>query len=170
MADELAYSVTGADMQRWGLPYQRWSAIAQMPAADIRRFLDEYGALGILYEEEPHSGHWVVLTRRGPDHLEFLDSYGLAPDAELEYADYSGSQACGRQLLRMSLSQWPTVEYLGTPVQQWKRGVNTCGRYCLARWLDREPPLGEWLRKYGFRRDDGPANDQRVIELTRELL
>jgi len=163
------YSVTGEDLQRAGLPYRRWGELATSAPEELRRFLDEHGGLAILYEEAPHNGHWVLLLRRGDDALEFLDSYGLAPDAELAYADYSGCQARGRQLLRTVLDHWRTVEYLGTPIQEWRDGINTCGRYVLLRWSDQRPTLAGWLQKYGFR--TGPpaqlaANDRRVVALT----
>lgn len=164
------YSVTGEDLTRWGLPYQRWGELADKTPADIKRFLDEYSGLAILYEDEPHSGHWVLLLRRDDNKLEFLDSYGLAPDDELKYADFSGCQAKGRHLLRAALDHWPVVEYLGSPIQEWREGVNTCGRYALLRWMDRRPTLAEWLRKYKFRAGDVTGNDARVVELTRGLV
>lgn len=134
--------------------------------------LETHGGLAILYESKPHAGHWVLITKRGPNHLEFLDSYGLAPDEQLdEGADYSEQQGNGQHVLA-SLLEPPDllVDYLGSRIQEWIPGVNTCGRYAILRWMDPRPSLAGWLRKYGFRASTQRANDERVIELTSRYL
>jgi hypothetical protein len=164
------YSVTSADLERLGIPYRKWGDLFDSTPVDIRALLDRVGGFVLLYETEPHEGHWVLLTKRSADTLEFLDPYGLEPDRELKWAKYSAHETNGRALLAAFLDEWKWVDYLGSPIQEWAPNINTCGRYAILRWFDRQPTLLQWLTKYGFSQKTLQENDARVVGLTSQWL
>ena len=58
---------------------------------DLTHFKNIYDALGpykslvILYETESGYGHWVCLFENDDSSIQFFDSYGYEPDAELKF-------------------------------------------------------------------------------------
>lgn len=60
--------------------------------SSIEDLLKEFGAVILLYETKLNFGHYTALHYDNTGRLEFFDSYGLAPDAELKYASYNLSE------------------------------------------------------------------------------
>lgn len=85
----------------------------------------------------PTSGHWTCLINK-PDHIEFFDSYGDAPDTEQK--DMSGGRLQQLDIDRPDLTE--LLRASGKPVfynhhafQSSSPNVATCGRHCVARLL-----------------------------------
>jgi len=114
----------------------------------------------ILVETEVNSGHWVTLLRYpNSKYIEWFDSYGLYPDDELKYVnlDERAELDESKPALSYLLDECPyTVVYNKTDLQQWKAGVNTCGRHVCLRLLNDQktlPQYVEYIESFGMSPD-----------------
>lgn len=103
----------------------------------------------ILVETEVNSGHWVCLLRY-PDRkiIEWFDSYGLYPDDELKYVNLQARQELDELTPELTylLDACPyQVVYNKTDLQEWKKGINTCGRHVCLRLLNIHKPLPQYI-------------------------
>lgn len=91
----------------------------------------------ILYETEPDFGHWTGIFRT-PEGIEFFDSYGYAPDIQLNWVPkrfrmFSGQEE--KRLLRMLYNSGIDINFNNHRLQR-RRGPDapmTCGRWVLLR-------------------------------------
>ena len=101
---------------------------------DIDQALGEHGAAIILYETRENYGHWCALIRTSPISLEWFDPYGGAPDSELQFVpDYfrhESHQDYPHLTALIANSRYRMCEFNDIRLQQFKRDVNTCGRWC----------------------------------------
>jgi hypothetical protein len=100
---------------------------------DIEDLLRPNSCIVIFWETEDYNkGHWTALMRYD-DYYEYFDSYGLLESEdfalvpkhmkkELKERDYLKTLFTGNQVVQN------TFDY-----QQWKDGVNTCGRWVILR-------------------------------------
>lgn len=101
----------------------------------------------ILIRENEYSGHWTCLLRYTLDEhtvIEFFNSYGLFPSADLKFISSLQNVKLGQDskhlnyLLQNALNQSYIVIYNKKVFQQWsnnKQAYNTCGRWCVIRIL-----------------------------------
>ena len=92
----------------------------------------------ILIEQNPNSGHWCCILRYGKN-IEWLDSYGLRFDEELNFISKMKNKLLGQDVKYLTIllndakaRGWNCI-WNKKKLQQLKDGVNTCGRWCLLR-------------------------------------
>jgi hypothetical protein len=85
----------------------------------------------MLYENSENVGHWVCILKPNANTIEFFDPYGLEPDKQLKYSEYSND---GNKYLTNLLNK-TTQRVIYNPIayQKEKQDINTCGRWCVAR-------------------------------------
>ena len=91
----------------------------------------------LLYQDSPQTGHWVCINRIGGK-LEFFDSYGGAPDTQLEWTspEIRADLGIDRPYLSdLFKSSGYTVAYNSIKYQTDGSDVNTCGRHGVFRIL-----------------------------------
>jgi len=93
----------------------------------------------ILTENQPNVGHWCAVLKY-KNIIEWWDSYGVKPDGEFKYIPSSVRNALGQggnrlsQLLKTK-SPNQQVYYNKKRFQSGADGINTCGRWTIARVL-----------------------------------
>lgn len=90
-------------------------------------------AMILLYEIRSGSGHWVAVIKHPNNIIEFMDSYGLKLDTELQYTHFYFNEHGVPHLTR--LIQESGMELIENTIrlQQFKEHVNTCGRFASFR-------------------------------------
>jgi len=94
----------------------------------------------ILTESKPNVGHWCCVLKY-KDILEWFDSYGVKPDGEFKYIPKMVRRMLGQdgnvltKLLVNTKRPNQNVYYNKRRLQSGEDGINTCGRWCLARIL-----------------------------------
>ena len=87
----------------------------------------------ILYEQSPNSGHWTGLLKYD-GRYEHFDSYGVAPDTELQWINIKMRRALDQvtpylsNLLKKESYVYNTVKY-----QSKDHDINTCGSHVVHR-------------------------------------
>jgi hypothetical protein len=131
---------------------------------------DDKGRCILLFlTENDHSGHWLALIKRGQT-IEFFDPYGEAPEdqkdnvpeANLERLDES--QPYLTDLIKAS--GYKTV-YNHFGYQKDKAGINTCGRHCAVRLLNKDLPLPKYKTMI---QNSGLSPDDYVTKATYAIL
>ena len=91
-------------------------------------------------------GHWVALfyTDESRNQVEFFDSYGYAPDEELNIAKYDNQPLLKEMMEASNLK----VIYNKTKLQTFAEDVNTCGRWTASRIAMRSVPLQQFVRLF----------------------
>jgi hypothetical protein len=88
----------------------------------------------LLYEDQPNSGHWVVISRF-KDMLQYFDSYGGAVDKPLKWTDKKTRKELNQLtpfLTNLFNSSDLDSFYNDVDYQSMKGfGINTCGRHCI---------------------------------------
>ena len=85
----------------------------------------------------PTMGHWVAMIKR-PDHIEFFDPYGDAPEEQKEGLSQSRLQSLDIDqpyLTKLLRASGKPVYYNTKGFQQDKASVATCGRHAVSRLL-----------------------------------
>lgn len=94
----------------------------------------------ILTESKPNCGHWTCVMKY-KNILEWFDSYGVKPDGEFRYINKMVRTMLGQdgnvltKLLKETKTPDQKVYYNKRRFQNGADGVNTCGRWCIARIL-----------------------------------
>jgi hypothetical protein len=93
----------------------------------------------ILTESEYNSGHWCCIMRYG-NIIEWFDSYGVHPEGQLSFIPLPIKQMLGEDkyhLTRLLKTLKPNQKIIfnNKAFQVLKDGVNTCGRWVIARIL-----------------------------------
>jgi len=89
----------------------------------------------VLYETKPNFGHWTGIFDT-PEGIEFFDSYGYAPDQQLNWVPkrfriFSGQEE--KRILRMLYDSNVPINFNAHRLQ---RGRSmTCGRWVILRYL-----------------------------------
>jgi len=102
----------------------------------------------ILYETRQNYGHWIMLSKfkdsKG-EYYEFFDPYGFQPDEELQFIDENVRDNLGESDYHLSsMLHGNRVVVNHTRFQQFKEDVNTCGRHCIFRFLNRRMNLKQY--------------------------
>lgn len=119
---------------------------------DIDKVLGENGMCILLYETKKNFGHWVCLFKRNNE-IEHFDSYGIFPDYELKLVDENMRDILGQRYPHLSylLEKSPYKLHYNHHVLQ-KRG-STCGRWCLARILNRNLNENQFAKLFSKYKD-----------------
>lgn len=94
----------------------------------------------ILTESKPNCGHWTCILKY-KNIIEWFDSYGVKPDGEFRYVPRFARVLLGQEgntlthLLKKTKLPGQSVYYNKRRLQSGKDGINTCGRWCIARIL-----------------------------------
>lgn len=131
--------------------------------------LGPHGALVLLYTTKNNYGHWVCVFRVNKDTVEFFDSYGYSPDDQLNFIpQYFRERNYGRypHLTALLYESGYNIVYNEYQLQDEKKGVNTCGRWCVLRILMKDVPqkkFSEYFYNLG-----GDA-DKHAVLFTNEI-
>lgn len=108
--------------------------------SNIDEVLGPYGAVILLYEIQKNNGHWVCLFKKAPETLYFFDPYGLYPDEQLKFGNYSKPYLSN--LLNDSNYK---VIYNRTNLQKYCKNISTCGKFVAFRLIFRDLETDKFL-------------------------
>jgi len=93
--------------------------------------LGKNGCLVLLYETDEHFGHWVAVIKINENLVEHFDPLSSKPDREWDHisAEYKKKPYLSH-LMKESPYQLSYNQY---KLQQNKKDINTCGRFCALR-------------------------------------
>ena len=143
----------------------------------IDELLKPYGAVFILYQQKPSSGHWVPLFKRennkGNTEVEFFDGYGLAPDEELFFTDKKMRKKLNHDYpylteLLYNAPRGYELIYNEHPFQKYGKGIATCGRHCVLRLQHRNKSLEDYLRWFKSEMGSG-INSEKTDDFVTEM-
>ena len=138
---QLAYMVSDTDFSKY-LGADASSKILKY--ADLANYQTIYDLIPnvndykiILTESQKNVGHWCALLRYN-NTLEWWDSYGVRPDGELQFIPAKIKQELGEtqhHLTRLinTSNRGEKVIYNHKKIQILKDGINTCGKWTIAR-------------------------------------
>lgn len=117
-------------------------AIHTYPELQNMRSVDELfdskgRAIVLWLTNSPTEGHWTCLMRKRKG-IEFWDPYGDPPGEQIEDLSKARLQALdqnGPFLTKLLRGSGRPVYYNTHQYQKLKDGVNTCGRWCVARLM-----------------------------------
>lgn len=119
--------ISGKDILKWVpnaivLKYSELKNYSHLPPLPIV----------LLYEVGPNFGHWVTILKT-PQGIEHFDSYGYAPDQELNFVpdEYKSDIT---YLLRFLYNSNKDINYNPYPLQKGLKTA-TCGRWVILRNL-----------------------------------
>ena len=138
MNKDLAYLVSNIDLQKKFKSYPGQMKIILYPELnDIEDIMDilpsNICVCFILLKTSENSGHWTCLCRNG-NMIYYFDSYGVAPDGELNRISLGlryqlhENQLSLTRLIRTIPSGF-TFSYNTKQFQQYSPNINTCGRW-----------------------------------------
>ena len=142
---------------------------------DIDSMLGKYGAVALLYETKERYGHWVAIfktfdPKSGEPIISFFDPYSIPVDHELDFIDddFKIENNVVYPYLSELLYKSPyQIEYNEHKLQKFKPGINTCGRWVIARLLFRNLPLDEFNEL--FASDNYITSDELVTIFTENI-
>lgn len=131
--------------------------------SSIDEILEPYGACFLLYEAQPHFGHWCCLLKthdkKGPL-IEFFDPYGGFPDSQRRYIPELFRKLSHQDVPHLSyllLKSPYELSYNQYHFQKMKKGVRDCGRWCALRIILRDVPLDQFAYLFNNRYSDDLA-------------
>lgn len=161
LAEVKEYSLSDADIRK-----MLGSNISIMTYPELKFIkniddcFDDKGRCILLFlTENEHSGHWTALLKSQAGIL-FFDPYGEAPDAQKKGIPASQLQALDETqpyLTNLLRASGHKVTYSHIKFQKDKVGINTCGRWCIARCLFANKSDAEFknmITKSGLSNDD----------------
>lgn len=121
----------------------------------------DLGAVIVLLEIEtkkaPKVGHFILLLNQG-DYIEHFDSYGLDMDEELAFTHE-------RHLTNLFRPEkYRRIINNSKRLQMFREDVNTCGRWCVARYLLRRLRLDRFIELFTHLQPQTP--DEMVTVMT----
>jgi hypothetical protein len=133
------YSLSDADIRKMlgnDIKILTYPMLGKM--RNINEAFDSKGRCMLLFlTENETTGHWVCMINR-PKEIEFFDSYGEAPEEQKDMLSASKLEQLDQKqpyLMKLLRGSGKKVIYNTHQFQQEKSGVNTCGRWCVARLL-----------------------------------
>lgn len=138
----LAYMISDADFSRYfatQFPILKYAELASVSSLD-ELIPGDKGAVIILTESRRNEGHWCCLLKYD-DKYEWTDSYGGAsgkPDGELSFIGKAMKIMLGEDnhyLSKLLKESGKKVIYNKEKFQSLSDGVNTCGKWVIARLL-----------------------------------
>ena len=138
-SNNLSYFVTSTDLQ------SIFKNCKIVKYADLDNYMDIYQLIPnrmdfcfILTESEKNSGHWTLLIR-DDDVFEYFDSYGTSAKNILDYIpSFKNKQLDNNYredigMIIKSIKPTDKFIYNKTKFQKEQEGINTCGRWVIAR-------------------------------------
>ncbi len=117
----------------------------------LDQLLNNYGACIILYETKKMYGHWCCVFKLDNNTIEFFDPYGLMADRQLNFIDKNykiESHQDYPYLTKLMLDSPYVLTYNHHPFQEYKKGVNSCGRWVALRLLFRNLDLDKFINMF----------------------
>lgn len=136
--------------------------------SDIRLYknLDEllkpYDRVIILFERKKNVGHWTCLFRNSKG-VFFFDPYGIKPENQLRFSSGMNKLLNQQKDTLNRLFDGHLIKYNDKPFQKWQNGINTCGRWVVARLLLPEMTNHEFFDFINARTNE---RDKYITELT----
>lgn len=140
----------------------------------IDEAFDRHGRCIMLYLTEPKVGHWVTMLRKG-NNIEFYDPYGFKPDTQGSKLNISKAtnkyfRQDENRLVNMITDAGYKLQYNKKRAQEYKSGVNTCGRWCVLRLIHKDKSLKQFNSMLNsITNEDGVKLDDVVSLFTHKL-
>ena len=103
---------------------------------DINQLFENKDAVVILYQAKENYGHFISLLKHSDHILEFFDPYGFDIDEELKFSEFNIREHEGQlvpHLKHLIDNSGYQLIVNKQKLQQFKKDVNTCGRWCAVR-------------------------------------
>lgn len=103
---------------------------------DIDQLFNNVRNVVILFETRDNYGHWCLIFKTNWNSIEFFDSYGFKPDAELKFIDSYFRLKNNMEyphLTQLLLDSKYNIEYNNHRLQSKIGNINTCGRWVVCR-------------------------------------
>jgi hypothetical protein len=137
----LNYQITGEDIDRYlqagSTKILKYSELANYRTVE-ELLPDPVDYRIILIEQNENTGHWCCILRYKKV-IEWFDPYGIKPDGELSFISKMKNRILGQDTLYLTnlfteatRRGWTCI-YNKKRLQQLKKGISTCGRWCLLR-------------------------------------
>lgn len=120
----------------------------------------------IIYNKPNKVGHWCCMKKNGRI-ISFFDPYGAFIDEQQKYTSLRYNPVL-RELLRKYVNENKNniVEYNDNQLQRFKKGVNTCGRWCATFMKYKNVLVDEFNDIFEHYRNQGYDLDELITKLT----
>jgi hypothetical protein len=132
-----SYSLSGSDIEALiGYPPITYDKLENINSIDD--LLNQYGkdnSVIILYLNSWNSGHYTSIYKMN-NTIQFFDSYGFAPDRELQYVPFYIDQGGSPHLTRIinnARQEGYTIDHSIYDLQKQDKSITTCGMWCITR-------------------------------------
>ena len=102
---------------------------------NIDELLGKYKKVVLLYHTSSNYGHWCCLYENNKQ-IYFFDSYGLKPDAELNFIPHNLRNDLNQHHKYLTLLLYNSkkiINYNQYQLQKVSPNIQTCGRWCCLR-------------------------------------
>lgn len=126
---------------------------------NINNLLGKYNKCIILYRNALNYGHWTCLFRNN-NGINFFDSYGNKPDKLLNFIPNNLNKILEQDhnnLIKLLYNSKENIFYNEYPLQEFKKKINTCGRWCVFRLICEDLNEHEFYKLFknkGFKPDE----------------
>lgn len=133
---------------------------------NIDDLLGKFRKVVVLYLNSLDYGHWTCLYEHN-NTIYFFDSYGAIPDTQQKFIkkdinEYNKQDL--KYLLDLLYSSEKNIEYNQYKLQKFKKGINTCGRWCVVRL--QHPEISVDMFAHYFLNQNVMNPDELVVKLT----
>jgi len=132
--DKVSYSLSNSDISKFfdnKIKIIIFSQIADYNS--LNELLYPYDRVVILWETSKCRGHWTCCFRNKAQEVFFFDPYGIKPEGELKFSAGKNKLLKQQKNTLLRLFKGHYVRYNDIPLQKWKTGINTCGRWVILR-------------------------------------
>ena len=139
----MSKSLTDDDLKR----YKKVPVLLYRELAKYKDIKDIGKCFILLYpgKTDPCNGHWTAIINRGGV-IEHFDPYAYSVDDELNFSNLKYPKLLTELLLRSKGIR--RVECNKLPLQERKKGINTCGRWALIRCMMADMPLSKFTELF----------------------
>lgn len=130
----------------------------------IDDLLHPYDNVFLLYLTKPYYGHWTLIFKYPhKNEIHFFDSYGYKPDTEFKFIKDMQFRIASKQiyhyLVKLFLDSYDKykISYNNFELQAHStpsKKIATCGRWCIARWINRNMDEYQFYELFGGDRDN----------------
>lgn len=120
----------------------------------------------IIYNEINKIGHWCCM-KKIKNTIYFFDPYGDFIDEQQKYTNKIYDPVLRKILKRyIKLNKKNKVEYNDNQLQKFKKGINTCGRWCGIFLKYDKVTIDEFNEIFNFYKSKGYDLDELITNLT----
>ena len=124
----------------------------------------------ILFQTGIDYGHWTLLFENNKGNIEFFDSLGNIPDFEKQMnVNEVSSNKYYPRLTELLLKSGKGIDYNDYVLQKTKEGINTCGRWVIHRYLNRDIPIEEYVDFFKKKKKKGKDLDRLITDYTSKI-